>query len=50
MLKLFDVESNKRASFQDDCNVTEKLKTSILLIGNPKQDLKLTKGILTEFG
>ncbi|CAK70961.1 unnamed protein product (macronuclear) [Paramecium tetraurelia] len=50
MLKLFEVEMNKRAVFQDDCNVTEKLKTSIILIGNPKQDLKLTKGALTEFG
>ncbi|CAD8133827.1 unnamed protein product [Paramecium octaurelia] len=50
MLKLFDVEINKRAIFQDDCNVTEKLKTSIILIGNPKQDLKLAKGALTEFG
>ncbi|CAD8049418.1 unnamed protein product [Paramecium sonneborni] len=50
MLKLFEVEINKRALFQDDCNVTEKLKTSIILIGNPKQDLKLTKGTLTEFG
>ncbi|CAD8212285.1 unnamed protein product [Paramecium octaurelia] len=50
MLKLFDVETNKRDSFQDDCNITEKLKTSILLIGNPKQDLKLAKGTLTEFG
>ncbi|CAD8046545.1 unnamed protein product [Paramecium primaurelia] len=50
MLKLFDVESNKRTSFQDDCNVTEKLRTSLILIGNPKQDLKLTKGTLTEFG
>ncbi|CAK56009.1 unnamed protein product (macronuclear) [Paramecium tetraurelia] len=50
MLKLFEVENREIMNFQDDCNVTEKLKTSIILIGNPKQDLKLKKGILTEFG
>ncbi|CAK90880.1 unnamed protein product (macronuclear) [Paramecium tetraurelia] len=50
MLKLFEVENREIMNFQDDCNVAEKLKTSIILIGNPKQDLKLKKGILTEFG
>ncbi|CAD8052466.1 unnamed protein product [Paramecium sonneborni] len=50
MLKLFEVENREIMNFQDDCIVAEKLKTSIILIGNPKQDLKIKKGILTEFG
>lgn len=36
MLKLFEVENREIMNFQEDCTVTEKLKTSIILIGNPK--------------
>lgn len=50
MLKLFEVKNKELMDFQDDCNVTEKLKTAIILTGNPKQDLKIKNGVLTEFG
>lgn len=36
MLKLFEVENREIMNFSDDCSVAEKLKTSIILIGNPK--------------
>ena len=50
MLKLFEVKDKDAMKFQEDCVVTEKLKTSIIVIGNPKSDLKIKQGILTEFG
>jgi hypothetical protein len=50
MLKLFEVNDVERTQFKIDSPVSEAMKNSILMIGNPKANLKLRPGRLTEFG
>lgn len=50
MLKLFEVNDQERFAFKDESPTCEAMRNAILLIGNPKADLKVREGKLTEFG
>lgn len=50
MLKLFEVDDKDKMKFRDESPTSEAMRNSILLVGNPKADLKIREGKLTEFG
>ena len=50
MLKLFDVTETDKNKFNIHSPTSEAMKNSLLVIGNPKSDLKIKPGKLTEFG
>lgn len=50
MLKLFELNEGDRRMFDNHSPTSEAMKNSLIVIGNPKSDLKVKPGKLTEFG
>lgn len=50
MLKLFEVSDNDRNKFDTHSPTSEAMRNALLVIGNPKSDLRIKPGKLTEFG
>lgn len=50
MLKLFDVPEVDRFKYDMHSPTSEAMKNSLMVIGNPKSDLRVKPGKLTEFG
>ena len=50
MLKLFEVTDIDKMKFDIHSPTSEAMKNSLMVIGNPKSDLKIKPGKLTEFG
>lgn len=50
MLKLFEINDKEHNKFDIHSPTSEAMKNSLMVIGNPKSDLKIKPGRLTEFG
>jgi hypothetical protein len=50
MLKEFDVGEIDRVQMNSNSPTSEAMRNSLLVIGNPKSDLRIRPGKLTEFG
>ncbi|CAD8196965.1 unnamed protein product [Paramecium pentaurelia] len=50
LLKIFEVDEGQKLQFRDNSPTSEKMRNSLFLVGNPKADLKIRQGKLTEFG
>lgn len=50
MLKLFELDEEERKSLETHSPTSEAMKNSLMVIGNPKSDLRIKPGKLTEFG
>jgi hypothetical protein len=47
---MFEVNDGEKIKFDNHSPTSEAMKNSLLVIGNPKSDLKVRPGKLTEFG
>lgn len=50
MLKLFELDEDEKKGFDNHSPTSEAMKNSLMVIGNPKSDLRIKPGKLTEFG
>jgi hypothetical protein len=50
MLRLFEVTDVDRSKFDTHSPTSEAMRNALMVIGNPKSDLKVKAGKLTEFG